>query len=212
MANSVLTLDLSQFDTLKDRLTNMSKELAEGVDASLYADAQDIATIAKGKAPVNFGGLRAAISTSNDKFLEKHVTVNAFYAAFTEFGTGAYAAAYVGTLPSTWQEYALKFKGQKGGTFEEMIQNIFKWIKNKGLRLEPKQFEQGDTFRAGKLTKPKKPKKMTIEEGQQQLAYIISVSILKNGIKPQPFLFPAYEITRPEIINHIEEILKNLGK
>lgn len=214
---NVLTIDLTQFDKLKDRLTNMSKELAEGVDSVLDANAQDIATKAKTLAPVDMGGMRAQIAADNNKYLEKHVTVNAFYAAFTEFGSGAYAAAYVSSLPPTWQEYASSFRGQKGGgTFAEMLINIEKWVKRKGI---------GATFSTGIVHRGRKsggyysinPLKKGRKERQSKnevksIAYAIAVSILKNGIKPQPFLFPSYEQQRPLLIKDVENVLKHLGK
>jgi hypothetical protein len=43
------------------------------------------------------------------------------------------------------------------------------------------------------------------------MAYLIARSILKNGIKPQPFLFPAYEQQRGQILKDIETVLKSLS-
>jgi len=39
-------------------------------------------------------------------------------------------------------------------------------------------------------------------------AYPIAVSILRKGIRPQPFFVPAYEAERPKLIQRIKNLLK----
>ena len=36
-----------------------------------------------------------------------------------------------------------------------------------------------------------------------KLAYAIAISILRNGIRPQPFLIPAYEMEKPKLFNRL---------
>lgn len=145
---------------------------------------------AKELAPVDEGRLRSAIYY-NLKELGVVIGCTVDYAAYLEFGTRRFAAEYVAQLPATWQELAAKFKGGGGGSFDEFVIVLFEWVKKKNIRLEPKRSEQGDDYRFGILKKNKRVKKQTIEQGQQQLAYIIALKILREGIKPQPFLYPA---------------------
>lgn len=198
MANA-LTIDISQFTKAVEKINKFGKIAADGVDDILNANAQDIVTKAKQLAPVDIGGMHTSISADNSKFLEKHITVNAFYAAFVEFGTGKYAAQYVSTLPATWQEYALQFKGQKGGgTLDDFIMKMIEWVKRKGIH--------GLTKSGNRKTGKK------ADADAYNIAYVIVISILRNGIRPHPFLFPAYEQHRPEIIKEIEVFLKSLGE
>lgn len=61
------------------------------------------------------------------------VVASTKYAAYIEFGTRKYAAAYVGTLPSDWQTFAATFKGSTGGTFEQFLLSIIAWVGRKGI-------------------------------------------------------------------------------
>ena len=60
------------------------------------------------------------------------IVVAANYAAYLEFGTRGFAAAYVATLPTEWQVFAAQFKGG-GGSFEDFFMNIIDWVKRKGI-------------------------------------------------------------------------------
>lgn len=62
---------------------------------------------------------KISFNPSTPETLKVSVVVAAFYAAYIEFGTGIYAAAYVPTLPQKWQEYARTFYvSGKGRTHE----------------------------------------------------------------------------------------------
>jgi HK97 gp10 family phage protein len=197
MANAV-TIDLTGLEKLKERLKAMPKEVAEGVDDVLSANAIAIATKAKELAPVDIGGLRSSIGQDISKPLEKHVTVNAGYAAWVEFGTGSYAADYVGSLPATWREFAMRFKGKTGGSFADLVNNLEKWVQ--------RNVTATYSIKTQKRTKTTDEKTRT-----KQLAYIIAISILKKGIKPHRFLFPAYEQQRGQILDDIVTVLKSLS-
>lgn len=102
------------------------------------------------------------------------IIVAANYAAYLEFGTRAFAAAYVSTLPSNWQEFAATFKGGGGGGFADYFRNILEWCKRKGI--------------------------------EESAAYPIAISILRNGIRPRPYLLPAIE----ENLIKLKERLKTI--
>lgn len=125
---------------------------------------------AKRLTPVDEGFLRNSISydPATLQKLKTSVIVAANYSAFLEFGTRAFAAAYVSSLPSNWQSYAATFKGKSGGTYNDFIFRLMGWMKRKGIDIKA--------------------------------AYVIARKILRFGIRPQPFLFPA--------VRKNEEILK----
>jgi hypothetical protein len=198
MANA-LTIDVSEVIKGSEKLKSMGKVLTDVIDGVLNANALEIATIAKVKAPKNLGGLHASINPENSKLLEKHITVNAFYAPFIEFGTGHYAAQYVSTLPADWQAFAAQYKakGKNKGTGHELLLKLIDWVRAKGIH--------GLTA-SGRSKKGKKA-----EEDIYNIAYVIAIRILRHGIKPHPFLFPAYELQRPIIKKDIETVLKSLS-
>jgi HK97 gp10 family phage protein len=83
-------------------------------------------------------------------------------------------------VPNDFQSYAQQFKGNSKGTFKDMVEALTLWVKAKGI---------GN----GKNDKG--------------LAYIIASSILRKGIRPQPFLIPAYEQEKPKLIQNIKNLL-----
>jgi HK97 gp10 family phage protein len=83
-------------------------------------------------------------------------------------------------VPSDFKSYAEQFKGKSGGKFRDMVEALTLWVKRKGI---------GN----GKNDKG--------------LAYVIALSILKKGMRPQPFLIPAYEMEKPKLIQRLNELL-----
>ena len=82
--------------------------------------------------------------------------------------------------PADFKSYAQQFKGKSGGSFKDMVEALTLWVKAKGI---------GN----GK--------------NQKGLAYIIALSILRKGLRPQPFLIPAYEQEKPKLIQNINNLL-----
>ncbi len=129
---------------------------------------------AKLLAPKDEGFLARSINFDPGK-LSVTISVNTDYAAYIEFGTRKFAAAYVSTLPAQWQEFAAQFKGSQPGSFAEMIQRLMGWVKRKGI--------------------------------PETAAYPIVLKILREGIKPQPFLYPAFNSQTPILIKDMESLL-----
>jgi hypothetical protein len=102
------TIDVSKSLGSLDKLT---KQILQGIDDELDANSEEIAANARVDVPKNLAGsgLEGSISVVREKFLERTVVANKFYAPFVEFGTGQYAASYVATLPPDIQEYAMSF-------------------------------------------------------------------------------------------------------
>lgn len=182
---SSIFIDTSQLTKGADRFKNMGSQLESVVDDVLNANAIELEEKAKQRAPVNEGLLKGQISANVSGHLRKEIAVNAFYAAYIEFGTGAYAAAYASSLPPTWAEYAQKFKGKGNGTFAEMLTNLQTWVRLKGIA-------QGNEIKS--------------------VAYLIARSILRNGIKPHPFLYPAFAQQKPILEQDLENALKQFGR
>jgi len=84
------------------------------------------------------------------------------------------------SVPADFTSYAQQFKGKSGGKFKDMVEALTLWVKRKGI---------GN----GKNDKG--------------LAYVIALSILKKGMRPQPFLIPAYEMEKPKLIQRLNQLL-----
>jgi hypothetical protein len=183
------------------------KGLEKQVQGELDKFALNVVQDAKQLVPIDESHLSQSIGFVK-RDLEVEIVVNSNYAAYVEFGTRKFAAQYVSTLPTEFQAFARQFKGGGGGSFDELVMRIFEWVKRKGIRLEPKQTSQGDSYRSGRLVNTsRKRKRTTIVEGQQQLAYAIAVKIVREGIKPQPFLYPAYEKNRILLLEELRKII-----
>ena len=83
-------------------------------------------------------------------------------------------------VPADFKSYAQQFKGKSGGKFKDMVEALTLWVKRKGI---------GN----GKNDKG--------------LAYVIALSILRKGMRPQPFLIPAYEMEKPKLIQRLNKLL-----
>ena len=184
-------MDLSGIPRLEKKLeeikNNVSTELAKEISASTLR----IENAAKRLAPVNMGTLRQSIhATSKDK-LTHYVEVGASYGAYVEFGTGGKVS-----IPAGYEDYAATFKGSKGGSLDDMIKALTLWVKRKGLA----GTYNPTTGRRRGGTKLKASQ-------DEKLARFLAIKILRNGIRPQPFLIPAYEAEKPKLIDKIKKIL-----
>jgi len=151
---------------------------------------------AKRRAPVDKGLLRSLISYENavtNKTISVDITVATNYAAYIEFGTRKFAAEYVSTLPNEWKEFAAKFQGKGGGSYDEFIMRLVEWVQRKGIG--------GSTTKSGNVSKS-----ASSQAAMKQAAYAIALHILRNGIRPHPFLYPAIEENRLKLLENIKKL------
>ena len=175
-----LTFDISNLSDVLKKLDTLESKIEQNVKDELNASALNIQTGAKRLAPVNFGQLRNSIYLK-----EQNVENGIIYT----IGSSASYAPYVefGTggkvsIPKGFEELASGFKGKKAGTFKDMLEALTLWVKRKGIG-------------GGK---------------DKSIAYAIAISILKKGMRPQPFLIPAYEAEKPKMIKNILNAIKNV--
>lgn len=193
---SGITLQLTGIDEVLRKLD--VKKFGQDIADELNEFADGVFRDANQLAPVDEAALKAAIYAErvkdiNNLFVEVGCHIN--YAAYMEFGTRKYAAQYVATLPADWQTFATRYKGPGGGSFAEFIIAITAWVKRKGF--------------AAQVTKSgNKSKSKSSQLAEQQAAYVIARSILRNGVKPHPFLFPAVEKNLPLLINGLRNLFK----
>lgn len=184
-------IDLSGIPRLEKKLQDIQSSIATDLAKEISASTLKIEKDAKRNAPINMGSLRKSIhATSKDK-LTHYVEVGVSYGAYIEFGTGGKVS-----IPSGYEQYASTFRGKKGGTLSDMIEALTLWVKRKGLA---GTYSVKSGRRLGS-----KSTRITQDE---KLARFLAFKILKNGIRPQPFLIPAYEAEKPKLIERLKKIL-----
>ncbi len=189
-----LIIDVSQLGKRAQQFEQLITRFPKQVDDILNANAQEIVATAKRLAPADRGGIREGISAITSQQLNKHITSQAPYSAYMEFGTGKYAAQYVATLPATYQAYAAQFKGKAGGdSFVTFVFRMAEWIIRKGIGVTyttgiVKNKGGGHRLDLNRAT----PRKRNLKgDALMNLAYVIARSIYINGVHPHPFLLPA---------------------
>ena len=111
-------------------LKKFGKEADVEIDITAMATSNDIAYDAKTNAPKNIGKLAQSISSPAEKVKDRNykVVVTSPYGGYVEFGTGAKVQ-----VPKEMQEMASLWKSKGGGTFEQGLQSVRDWCKNKGI-------------------------------------------------------------------------------
>lgn len=202
---SGIIFNINNLKAVQDSFGKITDNVQEKVNASLAAFGNDVVSDAKRLCPVDEGNLRNSITFVQDD-LSVTINVNANYAAYVEFGTRSFAQEYVGGLPETWQEFASQFQGSAGGSFQDFILIIKEWVERKGLTLQP-QGQEYDSESGLTITHaPKRNSKGKQEADLDELAYLIARKIVTKGIPAQPFLYPAFEANRIELLNEIKNI------
>lgn len=147
---------------------------AEGmIEDELLVTSLSIVENAKLKVPVDNGSLRNSIYNKALNPLRVEIGVGASYGAYVEFGTGKYVS-----VPTELNDIASKFKGKKGGTFEEGLRAIKDWCRTKGI--------------------------------EEKYAYPIFMSILRTGLRPRPYFYPAYKKGTLDLVKNLNIKLKKL--
>jgi HK97 gp10 family phage protein len=174
------TFDITNLSEVMGKLESLDKRVQKDVKDEINASALNIQSGAKRLAPVNFGQLRNSIYLK-EKSIEKGFV-------FT-VGASASYAPYVefGTggkvsIPAGFEDLASGFKGKKAGTFKDMVEALTLWVRRKGIG----------------------------GGNDKSIAYAIAISILRKGMRPQPFLIPAFETEKPKLIKNILNVLKNV--
>lgn len=193
MADGIF-LQVNGMDKLFNDLNKLSEKIKLEIALEINASALNIQSNAKKNAPVNFGILRNSIQLKeelgNGK-LTYTVGSKLSYAPYVEFGTGGKV-----TIPSGYENFAGQFKGKTGGTFQEMLKALVEWVKRKGIT-------GTYSVKTGRRTGNK-----SIQSKQNEsAAYAIALSILRKGLRPQPYLIPAYEEEIPKLKEKIKNII-----
>lgn len=134
-----MELEIKGIDALIKKMDRLAINVQKDVQAELNDWADTTAQNAKSLVSANSSDEGMLLRSINPNYGNgsASVTASAKYAAYVEFGTRKYAAAYVSSLPSDWQAYAATFKGKTGGTFKEFVKSLMAWGSRTG-KMDPK--------------------------------------------------------------------------
>lgn len=177
------TAQITGMREVESRLAHLSAALQTEVGDEVEAAAQEMTQLAK-------QNLRASNTADqgllNASFLTRRVSgarvewLNyAFYAAFLEFGTKGRVA-----VPAEWAAYAATFKGLRKGSLAEFKQHMVDWVKRKGIQ------PNGG-------------------ESQESLAHFFAYRILKYGLAPRPFMYPAYKQVAAQLPARVLQVIND---
>lgn len=138
----MFSVNVQGLDATLKKFDQLAKDTQEGVQAALNDWADRTATDAKQLVSAQSSDEGALLRSISPIYGNGNASVvaSAKYAAYIEFGTRKFAAAYVSTLPQDWQAYAATFKGKTTGTFEQFLKSIMAWAGRKGIEEDKAYF------------------------------------------------------------------------
>lgn len=140
---------------------------------------------------VNEGALLAGQQVVKGEGRGYSVTNTVYYSAFQEFGTGARVR-----VPNGWEQVAAEFKGKSNGNFDDFLESISNWVRLKGIDPGVRTGERMGSSRTG----------------YTNVVYAIALSIWKNGLRPRPFLVPAFNKVSPMILQDVQDVINDALK
>lgn len=192
---SGLDLKIPNLDKVLSEVKAYPQDVEKIINNEFKAFGNEVQSKAQKLAPVDEGELRRRIYSQAGQ-LEVTIIAGVDYAAFVEFGTKSFAAEYVGSLPPEWQQYAATFKGKKMGSFEQFLKALVEWVHRKGI-----------TGTYSVKTRKRTGSKDTQASEDRQAAYLIARKILLKGIPAQPFMYPAFEASKKQLIDNLKKQL-----
>jgi len=173
-----MNLKLTGVQKILNELQNLENDISREVDGELQAGVNKMARDAKTLAPSNFGEIRNSIGTEPAGKLRYSIFANAWHAPYVEFGTRGKVQ-----IPGALSEIAQGIKNRKKrpqDNWDAFVSSILKWGTAKGY----------------------------IKKGDKNHAENIAKRIYKNGISPQPFMWPAFVRNRKKLIDNIKAVVE----
>ena len=192
------SFNLTGLDAFDRKLKDLKSDVYKNTVAELSASTMRIEKAAKREAPVNLGTLRQSIHAVSYAPLTHAVVSYASYAPYVEFGTGGKVS-----VPPGYEDFAMQYKGLPGGTYYDFLMAIAEWVRRKGIKPNDATYSVKIPMKTIRRTGTKAQK----FDQDVRMAQAIAFSILKKGIRPQPFMIPAYEAEKPVLIDRLKKIL-----
>jgi hypothetical protein len=189
----MVKINVIGFKQFKEAFDKLPAKLQKETETDIRAAADQFRELAIDAAPSNFGTLRGQITVEKGEGLAWEVVSGSKYSAPMEFGTKGKFQPISGIDAS-------EFKGKPtGGTYREMLKNIENWVHKKQLV---------GTYSV--KTRRRIGSKKTQQSQNRQAAFLITRSILRNGVTPHPFFFRQIAPVRRDFFRRFRETLKTV--
>lgn len=184
------------------KLNSFPRDLQIEINAEMGVAALELARMAKSNAPADEGSLRMAINTKKENN-SWEVAVQKAHAPYMEFGTKRRFRPTRG-----FERYAAQFKGNRGASSGSLDGAILGWVKRNKIRFE----KAGQQSVIGAKKKSRVPALKTRFLTPEQTAFIIARFISFHGVKPHPFLFPAFIQVRRNMTERMVHAIRRAFK
>lgn len=170
MANVVVRL--TGYEGVSKQINSIASNLEKRADKVVENNVRDMVRNAKRDAPKDFGRLSGAITAKKIGVAHWEMVCDAAYAQYLEFGTKGNYRSIPGVDPS---EFKSTGEGKTGKGFYDQI---LAWVKRKGI---------AGTFSV--KTRRRTGNKLENQIADEQAAWAIYLSLIRHGVKAQPFFF-----------------------
>lgn len=196
MSVQIIGLDklIGQFATLGTQGLRMA-------DAIIATNVDGMLNEAKASAPADLGRIRQMLGKEkigDTNTVGYNFFCNALEAGFQEFGTGGKV-----DVPAEMSEIASSFQGYKGGNMAGFILALTGWVRRHGL-----------TGTYSIKTHKRTGTTSSNLDADTQAAWAIAKVILRDGLRPKPFFYPAFvngrEKLLPALENGFNEMIKSV--
>jgi HK97 gp10 family phage protein len=167
---------------LLNKFKDLSTQGERLASAIVNSTADQIVAQAKENAPADLGKIRQGIVKEQISAFQVSIAATAPESVFQEFGTGGKV-----DVPSEMADVASSFQGESGGGMADFILALVGWISRHGIT-------------------------GTKNETPEQIAWAMAKAILRDGLRPQPFLYPAFVQFSVKLVPTLQVGLQELLK
>jgi len=188
-----VTVKVDGITEVLNKLSKLPAEVQGEVKAILRRGADIWVRNAIAESPVDIGALKRGINhkdISAGSTIGFAVSSNSEYSSYMEFGTKKRFKAISGIDSSVF------IAGTKSGSGKGFYNNILNWVKRKG-------------FAAERTKSGRASKSVSSQVAQEQAAFAIYLSIMRHGVKPQPFFFKQIPIVKETIENGLQALQRD---
>lgn len=178
-------------DKVLKKFHDFAPNLQREVDNELRAGADEMVAEAKNNAPADEGQIKNSISAKHQR-LKHEVFMQKTHGVYMEFGTKGKTR-----VPSFLGSYASKFRGKGKGSYKDALKSMEGWVKRNNV-----------TGTYSVKTRRRTGSKSVQEQQNKRAAYLILRKILREGLTPRPYFFPAFLHVRKRVIARIKQRLK----
>lgn len=193
------SVEIVGLDKLISQFTTLGTQGIRMADAVIAANVDGMVLEAKQSAPSDLGKIKQNLG--KEKITDANTVgynffCNALEGGFQEFGTGGKV-----DVPEEMTDVAATFQGYKGGSMADFILALTDWVRRHGL-----------TGTYSIATHKRTGTKASNIDADTQAAWAIAKAILRDGLSPRPFFYPAFVNGRSKLIPTLEQAYNEMLK